>query len=45
MAETRGPRVFRAGELRFSVLLLARHEETVIFETIRKLTAVDYSSS
>ena len=33
-----------APELRYSVLLPARHEETVIFETIRKLTAVDYPS-
>jgi glycosyltransferase XagB len=42
MAATRGPRTFLPPQHRFTVLLPARHEETVIFETIRKLTAVDY---
>ena len=42
MAETRGPRTFLPPRHWFAVLLPARHEETVIFETIRKLAAVDY---
>jgi cellulose synthase/poly-beta-1,6-N-acetylglucosamine synthase-like glycosyltransferase len=42
LAATRGPSTFRSPKHRFSVLLPARHEEAVIYETIRKLCTVDY---
>ena len=44
MEQTRGPRTFLQPQHRFAVLLPARHEEIVIYETIRKLTTVDYPS-
>ena len=44
MEQTRGPQTFLPPQHRFAVLLPARHEETVIYETIRKLTTVDYPS-
>ena len=44
LAATRGPRTFLPPKHRFAVLLPARHEETVIFETIQKLATVEYPS-
>jgi cellulose synthase/poly-beta-1,6-N-acetylglucosamine synthase-like glycosyltransferase len=38
----RGPRTFRKPKLSFTVLLPARHEEKVIYETIRSVGAANY---
>lgn len=39
---SRGPRSFLQPRLSFTVLLPARHEEAVIFETIRRVLAANY---
>lgn len=42
LAASRGPRSFLPPRLSFSVLLPARHEEAVIFETIRRVVTARY---
>ncbi len=39
---SRGPRSFLTPRLSFSVLLPARHEETVIYDTITRVASADY---
>jgi cellulose synthase/poly-beta-1,6-N-acetylglucosamine synthase-like glycosyltransferase len=41
---TRAPRSFLPPRLSFSVLLPARHEEAVIYETVRRIWAANYPS-
>jgi len=42
LAGTGGPRSFLPPRLSFTVLLPARHEEAVIYQTIRRVAAADY---
>lgn len=42
LAETAGPKSFLPPRLSFTVLLPARHEEQVIYQTIRRVVAADY---
>jgi cellulose synthase/poly-beta-1,6-N-acetylglucosamine synthase-like glycosyltransferase len=42
LAASSGPRSFLPPRLSFSILLPARHEEAVIFQTIKRVWAADY---